>query len=202
MNNTLGCVIMAAGNSSRFGNANKLLQDFNDQTIIERTLNAIPFPLLDRCVLVANSESIIEIACKFNIQVLINTKPELGIGRTIKLGTTALGSSYNGYMYVVGDQPLLTKASITNLIDFWKLNPENIVSLGFGKRIGNPFIFPKTYFDELLGLEDNEYGRVIYHRHLDQLKTVQVPDEYELMDVDTIEDFDVLLEHIKKSPAK
>ena len=198
MENPIGCVIMAAGSSLRFGKKNKLLEDFADQTVIERVLNAVPYPLLERCILVAGSEEVIKIATQFNIQVLINTKPELGIGRTIKLGTAALGPSFNGYMYIVGDQPLLKHNTITRLIEFWQSHPDAVAALSYGKRIGNPVIFPQIYYNELMALDDDEYGRAVYSRHPDQMQTVQVSDEYELMDIDTAEDFEVLIEHHKK----
>ena len=38
---TLGCVILAAGNSTRFGN-NKLLVEIDGKMMIERALEAIP----------------------------------------------------------------------------------------------------------------------------------------------------------------
>ncbi len=198
MSNQIGCVIMAAGDSTRFGKSDKLLVDFAHETMIERVLNAVPFAQLDRSILVAGSEAVIQTVSRYNIQVVINTNPKLGIGRTIKLGTAALGPSYDGYMYIVGDQPLLTVDSITRLIQFWHENSDSIVSLAYGNRIGNPVIFPKAYFNELMNLADDEYGRVVYHRHLDQLKTVQVQDEYELMDVDTVEDLVVVKDHLKK----
>jgi len=198
MNRQIGCVIMAAGDSTRFGKSDKLLESFADETMIERVLSAIPFMLLDRCLLVAGSDDVIQTVSRYNIQVIINTKPKLGIGRTIKLGTAALGHFYDGYMYIVGDQPLLTTESITKLISFWRENPNNIVSLACGSRIGNPVIFPKSCFDELMNLADDEYGRIVYHRHLDQLKTVQVQDEYELLDIDTVEDMVVIKNHLKK----
>ncbi|MEX1307468.1 MAG: nucleotidyltransferase family protein [Eubacteriales bacterium] len=198
MSKKIGCVIMAAGSSVRFGKNNKLLETFDDTTVIERVLDAVPYSLIERCLLVAGSEEILNIATRYNIQVLINTKPELGIGRTIKLGTTALGPSFDGYMYIVGDQPLLSTASLTKLISFWRDNPTSIVSLGYENRIGNPMVFPKLYYPEMMALKDNEYGRVVYRRHIDQLKSVQVSDEYELMDIDTIEDLKVLKEHLKK----
>ncbi len=198
MSNQIGCVIMAAGDSTRFGENDKLLESFADETIIEHVLSAVPFGMLDRSLLVAGSEAVIQTVSKFNIQVIINTKPKLGIGRTIKLGTAALGPSYDGYMYIVGDQPLLTSDSITKLITFWREHPENIVSLAYGSRIGNPVIFPRACYEEIMGLADDEYGRVVYRRHLDLLKTVQISDEYELMDVDTIEDLVVVKDHLKK----
>ena len=37
----IGCVLMAAGNSTRFG-GNKLLTDFFGKTLIERAMEAIP----------------------------------------------------------------------------------------------------------------------------------------------------------------
>jgi len=198
MKTQIGCVIMAAGSSTRFGKNDKLLEEFANTTLIERMLEAVPFARLDRCLMVAGSTEVLKIATQYNIQVVINTKPELGIGRTIKLGTAALGAYYDGYMYLVGDQPLLNQNSIIQLIEFWEQNTDCIAALGYGKRIGNPVIFPNKYHDELMALSDSDYGRVVYQRHLDKLKTVQVANEYELMDIDTVDDLNKLINHYKK----
>ena len=52
MEPSLGCVIMGAGSSTRFGGKNKLLEPFADATVGEHVLNVLPFDIIDRSVLV------------------------------------------------------------------------------------------------------------------------------------------------------
>ena len=75
---------MGAGSSSRFGGTNKLLEPFADVTVGERVLNILPFDLIHRSVLVTGSDIEALYSGKYNIQVLINSQPTLGIGRTVK----------------------------------------------------------------------------------------------------------------------
>ena len=199
MEPSLGCVIMGAGSSSRFGGTNKLLEPFADSTVGERVLNVLPFDLIHRSVLVTGSDIEALYSGKYNIQVLINSQPTLGIGRTVKIGLAALGNTYDGYMFVVCDQPMLTNDSIIALINAWRSDPEAIMSLGYKGRIGNPVIFPASLYSELTRLKNHEYGRTVYLRHIDMLKHVEVADETELMDIDTVEDLEKLKQRNKKN---
>ncbi len=203
MEPSLGCVIMGAGSSTRFGGKNKLLEPFADATVGEHVLNVLPFDIIDRSVLVTGSDIVALYSGKYNIQVLINSQPELGIGRTVKIGLAALGDSFDGYMFVVCDQPMLTQTSVTALINAWRDDPEFIFSLGIKGRVGNPFIFPASLFEELAALENHEFGRTVYQRHREMLKQVVVSDEYELMDIDTVEDLEKLRQqHKKRNPHR
>jgi len=170
---------------------------FAGETIIEHVLSNIPLDMLSRCVLVTGSDKIESFAKKMNIETSQNKKPELGIGRTIKIGLEKLGSEFDGYMFAVCDQPLLTSTSIAGLIDFWKKEPDKIAALGFGSRSGNPVIFPSSLYEELSNLEDLQFGNVVYTRHNDIFRIFKATDEYELMDIDTIEDLNVLKKRIK-----
>jgi len=202
MKPSIACIIMAAGSSSRYGEKNKLLEIFNGKPIIERVLSKLPFARFDRCVLVTGSSDIAMYAGKYNIQVLINSHPELGIGRTIKIGLNAIGNSYDGYIFFVCDQPLLKRDTIIALINNWEKNPIHIMALGHKDRTGNPVIFPSFLYDELIQLEDHEPGRVVFNKHRDILFHVPVSDKFELMDIDTAEDLDILKKHNKKRTRK
>jgi molybdenum cofactor cytidylyltransferase len=197
MNIKIGCVIMAAGNSDRYGKDNKLLEPFNETTVIEQVLDNIPFEELETCILVTNNKKIIEIAEKRDIKVLINDRPKLGLGRTVKIGLKELNIGFEGYIFIVCDQPLLTKESIVGLINFWRKEPDKIASLGLGKRIGNPVIFPPSMYDDLLSIDDSEHGRVVMHNHKDLVRIYNVQDPYELMDIDNQDDLIELKKHIK-----
>ncbi len=186
----LGCVVMAAGDSRRF-NGNKLLAQYDGKMLIERTLQAVPDKEFHNVVVVSQYPEILDMAKKYGYISVLNSAPEDGVSLTIRLGLNALGD-VDGAMFMVADQPLLTKSSIQAEIEFYKREPDCIAAMAFGKRRGNPAIFPKDMFDELRELRGDVGGSVVIRAHDDKLRLYQIEDELELYDTDSVEELDDL----------
>ncbi|MBS7388540.1 MAG: NTP transferase domain-containing protein, partial [Eubacteriales bacterium] len=71
----IGCVLMAAGNSTRFG-GNKLLTDFFGKTLIERAMEAIPRDKLCRAAVVSQYDEALSMALDFGFLAVRNDRPE------------------------------------------------------------------------------------------------------------------------------
>ncbi|MNP49295.1 MobA-like NTP transferase domain protein [compost metagenome] len=95
-------------------------------------------------------------------------------------------------MFFTGDQPLLSKLTIKKMIDAFKNNPQNIVVPRYKERNGSPVIFSSIFIDELKALRGDKGGREVIKRNKDSLIFVEVENEYELMDIDTWEDYEKL----------
>ena len=102
---TLGCVVMAAGNASRFGE-NKLAAQLRGRSLILRTLETVPTEELDRVVVVTQYPEVMGLAEEFHFSAVHNDHPDYGISHTIELGLTGLRDC-DGVMFLVSDQPLL-----------------------------------------------------------------------------------------------
>ena len=189
----LGCVVMAAGNSSRFGE-NKLAQHVNGKTVFRRTLESIPAESFDGVVVVLNSPLFSDIVKDLNFTYIYNVFPEKGISRTIALGLSAL-SECDGVLFCVADQPLLRRESICALISLWRSAPDKIAALAHQGRRGNPCLFPARFFPELLALEGDRGGSAVIRRHEEELVLLEV-DSPQLQDIDTPEQFRALLDTI------
>ena len=155
----IGCVLMAAGNSTRFG-GNKLLTDFFGKTLIERAMEAIPRDKLCRAAVVSQYDEALSMALDFDFLTVRNDRPEDGVSRTIRLGLDALGD-VDAAMFMVADQPLLRRESVAGEIDFFAKNANSIVAMGHGARRGNPVIFPQEFFDELKALRGERGGGAV-----------------------------------------
>ena len=184
----IGCVILAAGNSSRFG-ANKLLAKFRGGPLIARAFGAIPPELSPQTVAVTQYEAVEALARESGFACVRNDAPELGISRSIRLGTEALLSrraELDGILYLVADQPLLTRETVLRLLEAFRTHPDRIVVPAAEGRQGNPCIFPKDLFPALQALSGDRGGKQIIRAHPDRVLTVEVPGEA-LDDVDTVE---------------
>ncbi|MFQ6937783.1 MAG: NTP transferase domain-containing protein [Oscillospiraceae bacterium] len=84
-----GCLLMAAGNASRFGE-NKLAACFDGQSLFSLALAAIPAEMFARVTVVSQYPALLEEASLAGFDTILNDRPEDGISRTIRLGTQAM----------------------------------------------------------------------------------------------------------------
>ena len=184
----LGCVLMAAGASVRFGEENKLLVPFRGEPLYRRAFSAIPRDLFHAVAAVSHYEEILAAAREEGFLPVYNPAPEDGVSLTVSLGLRAL-SDADAAMFLVADQPLLSKKTVEELIAFFLEAPAYIAAPAFGGKRGNPVIFPKAYFSELLALRGDRGGSAVIKAHPDALRLYPLRDERERFDVDTAEAF-------------
>ena len=178
----IGCVVMASGLSSRFGR-NKLLESWEGKSLIDRALEAVPCEKLHRVVVVTRFPEIQILAERKRFDCVWNDRPEDGISRTISLGLQQLHDS-DATLFMVCDQPRLTRGYVSAMLDFYRGHPENIVCMSFGGERGNPCVFPSAFFPELLALRGDTGGSAVIQQHEPLLLRFEVSNASELIDVD------------------
>lgn len=180
----IGCVLMAAGLSTRFGE-NKLLYPIGGRTVLERTLDAIPHCLFDSAVAIISDAKVAAIAAKNGYLCMYNEKASGGQGTTVALGAVAM-EGMDAALFCVADQPYLKQDSIRRLLESYV--PGRICALSYQGRRGNPVLFPFDLFGELAALPPDETGRAVCMRRIERLCLVETSCEQELWDIDTKED--------------
>lgn len=186
----INCIVMASGYGSRIG-TNKLLLEYRDKKLIEHIMDKILQINFYSRIVVAKDKEVLDIAGKRGFKVVENKNSILGQSESIKLGIENSPVA-EGYMFFTGDQPLLSKLIIKKMIDAFKNNPQNIVVPRYKERNGSPVIFSSIFIDELKALEGDKGGREVIKRNKDSLVFIDVDNEYELMDIDTWEDYEKL----------
>ena len=184
----LGCVVMAAGRASRFGE-DKLFAVLDGRTLIERALDAVPDGRFERVCVVSRGGRAAALAEKYGFVSVINDRPDLGASRTVRLGLDALGDA-GGAMFLVSDQPMLSRESVSRLIDLFLRDPSRIAALASGGTRGNPCVFPARFFAELRALTGDRGGSAVIRNHPEALVTLEVPAR-ELMDIDYKRDMEL-----------
>ena len=188
---TIGCVILAAGNAARFG-ANKLLTPFRGKPLIQWALEAIPAEPPGPVAVVTQYDAVAALARDFGFSAVRNEAPELGISHSVALGTRAVGPDCDGLIFLVADQPLLRRETVTALLDRFRAEPSKIVVPAAGERQGNPCVFPADLFPALEALTGDRGGRQVIRRHPERVVTVPA-EPSELADVDTLADLQKIL---------
>lgn len=185
----VGCLVMAAGNASRFGE-NKLTASFAGKSLFSLALAAIPSDTFARVTVVSQYDALLRQARQAGCAAVLNDRPEDGISRTIRLGTEAMATCA-GILYMVADQPLLRAESVARIVQHWQQNPSRIVSAAHNGHRGNPCLFPARFFPALCALQGDAGGASVLRQHPEALLLVEI-DEQELFDCDTKQALDIL----------
>lgn len=175
----IGCVVLASGESVRFG-GNKLLTPFRGKPMLAHLLLALP-PAL-HTVVVTRSEAVRTLAIGMGYRCVLHREPE--VRDTIRIGLAELPDT-EGCLFCVGDQPLLTAETLEKVIADFTAHPQAIVRAAYEGREGNPAIFPRALYGELSALGEGEAGVTVIRRHTALTRTVEAAFAAELTDVDT-----------------
>lgn len=176
----IGAVILAAGESKRFGR-NKLTEYFNGKPIIRRVIDSVNF--LDKVVIVGKYAE--ELLKYVNDQVVIyNPRWEMGMSESIKLGVRFF-QDYDGVLIVLGDMPLLNEETVRKIVSTFRSECSAVVPI-YNNIRGNPVLISRNLYNELMKLEGDIGAREILKNRKD-LCLVECGKEI-IVDVDTESD--------------
>ena len=140
----LGCVIMASGLGKRFG-GNKLMADFDGQPLICRALT-VTDGLFSHRVVVTRHADVASLCHAQNVPVILHDKPFRN--DTIRLGLDEVtrNGDISGCLFCPGDQPLLSRETIINLIDAFLADNKKLFALPFKTLLVPLFFFQAGHF--------------------------------------------------------
>ncbi len=192
----IAALVLAAGNSSRFG-SNKLLFKINGKSVLERTLLALSgFKFCKTAVVISNTD--LDDILGNHIEKILNKQTSLGIGKSIALGTTCLRKEASGILILLADQPLLTLDDIKKMTDEFLGDPTKIVACSVDGEVRNPIIFPSGYFDKLIKLSGDRGARDLANSHIGYVLRVEIEPSH-LLDIDSIEDVPIIEKKLKEN---
>lgn len=174
--NKIKKIVLAAGESKRFGDKNKLSEIINGKPIINHILDTL-FEIFDPSeliVIVGHEQNIIKnLIFNKDIKILENKDYRKGIGTSIALGMNNLNEDIDGVMIIPADMPYINSKDLINLEKkFMELNCVKVVMPEHNYRIGNPVILPRNYFKTLKSLKDDFGARsLIRKKDIVTLKT-------------------------------
>ena len=182
-------IILASGFSRRM-NRQKLMLNVGGLPIIERVIRAAKYSHIDEVILVYQNEEIREIAEKYGVKTVYNEKAAEGQSAAVKLGISSSHPGTDGFMFLVGDQPYLSSATINTLIDIFKRERHPVVVPIYAGKRGNPVIFSSILKDALYKLQGDCGGRVIIDQMPESVKLVNIKNSLEGVDIDTQEAYE------------
>jgi molybdenum cofactor cytidylyltransferase len=179
----IGGAVLASGSSARFG-ANKLLEDFLGRALVARAFARLPEGGLERRVVVTRWPQVASLARASGLTVVEHGF--FDVSDSVRLAVQAM-AGLDGALFLVGDQPLLTQASVEKLIAAFRARPDQAARLSWRGAAGNPIVFPARVFPFLGSLAPGETGRAALGRSGVPVRLVEAAAGYEMLDCDTSE---------------
>jgi molybdenum cofactor cytidylyltransferase len=187
MNNNIEAVVLAAGYSSR-AEAFKLELDLGGKTVIERCIEGMA-PLCSRIIVVGGYQidKIREILGNNpQVEIVFNSRYAEGMFTSVKTGMSQTRGER--IFFTPGDYPLINPEICCQLL---KVDGDIIIPT-FGGHKGHPVLFNGKIVRELLVENDSSNLRDFIQRR--GFQTLTVADDGILIDLDTQEDYQRILE--------
>jgi molybdenum cofactor cytidylyltransferase len=166
-------ILLAAGQSTRFGRQ-KLLEPWRGEPLVRNAARALIDAGLRPVVAVVSADPrLVDALAGLPLTAVENPHPENGISSSIAIGLRALPETVDAALIAVGDQPHLTAQAIEQLVDAFE--PGRIVVPRFGDHRGNPPVFARRFFTELLALTGDHGGQRVITPHPESVIEVSLP---------------------------
>jgi molybdenum cofactor cytidylyltransferase len=192
----VGAIVLAAGRSTRMGEAKQLLR-LGASTVLNKTLENVRAAGVDDVVLVLgfSAETIrqqLPVSVIDGLKVVVNQHYEKGMASSLREGLSALDPHPDAALIVLADQPFVRPQTLDQIIDRHRCsNAQIVIPLYKGFR-GNPVLLDRSVFPEVMGLDGDVGCRAIFGSHSEGIVKVEVDDEGILLDIDNKDDYERL----------
>lgn len=186
-------VILAAGSGSRIGQPKQLLQ-WRGESFIHIIAREALSANLDPVVVISGyaSEQIQGAVSDLPVHVAYNPEWRGGQSSSVKAGLRTLPGSCGACLFLLADQPLVSRHLIRSLVEEHAHTLAPIIAPLIDGQRGNPVLFDRVTFPDLLSLQGDIGGRALFSRFT--VSYIPWHDQNALIDVDTDMDYKRLLE--------
>ncbi len=187
---TVAAIVLAAGESQRFGQPKQLLQVGN-KTMLQHVVDVALDSPLEQVIVVLGCRAT-EIRARVAdrpVQVVVNEKWKSGLSSSVRAGLSALKPEVGAALFVLADQPGVTTEVIAKLVERYRQTRAPIVVPTHRGRRGNPVLFDRFLFTELMEVKGDQGGRRLIAEHGDELEEIEVETEAIFADIDTPDDY-------------
>jgi len=190
-------IILAGGSSIRFGRPKQLLK-LKGKYLLEYVLNAALGSELNHVVLVLGHDyqKILQAldtrTTHERLQVVINHRYLEGQSRSLQAGLLKIRQAFSSVMFLLGDQPMLDSNTIDHMLARFRHSGKDICVPVFKGKRGNPTIFNRVLYDQLMAIEGDIGARDIIRTNPERVLNIELDDPLCFFDIDSQKDFENL----------
>ena len=185
-------ILLAAGQSKRLKNENKLIKLFKKKLLINYILSSLIKSKVNKIIIVLGFEHL-KVKKKLlkskKIKFVINKNYKKGISSSIKTGLRSLSKRNKGFLIVQADMPNITKTTINKIILLINKSRKEIFLPRFKNRVGNPIGFKKSMIKNIYKIKGDRGAKDIIKKNSKKIKFVNIYSKSILTNFNTKKDF-------------
>jgi molybdenum cofactor cytidylyltransferase len=184
----VAAVILAAGRSTRMGGPNKLLAELGGKALVRIvTEQALASKAKDVIVVTGHQAEQVEQSLRgLKVKFVRNPDFASGLASSVKTGIAAAPENADGAVVCLGDMPLIDAHLIDRLIEAFAPDRGNLIAVPVSDgRRGNPVLWSRRFFNELMTLDGDIGARHLIAKHGEAVAEVPVEGHGAFLDIDT-----------------
>ncbi|MFY4813650.1 nucleotidyltransferase family protein [Haloarcula sp. AONF1] len=184
---TVGGVILAAGQSSRYKSGNKLLATVGGTAVVRHVAETACESSLSDVVAILGYEgvAVAEALEGLSLSVQHNDEYATGQSASVRHGVDyAQESDWEAALFLLGDMPFVRAETIERLLEAYRTGTATVVVPEHDGRRGNPVLFDNCHFDALASVSGDRGGRDIIET-TERTAFIEVEDPGVHWDIDT-----------------
>ena len=193
-------VVLAAGASRRFG-AQKLAAVVAGKPVVRWTVERVCASAVDEVIVVVapgpDAEPVRSALGGLTVRFVANPHAAEGLAASLGAGIAALTPETVAAVIALGDQPAIDTAVIDRSIAVWHATRTPIVAPSYRGMRGNPVLFARSVFVELLGVRGDQGARDVIARDPRRVALVAV-DQPMPLDVDEPASLNAVARHLTR----
>jgi molybdenum cofactor cytidylyltransferase len=187
-NRHVTAIVLAAGRSTRMGGPNKLLAELNGKKLVRIvTEQALASKASEVIVVTGHQAELVENSLQ-GLKVKFVRNPDFagGLASSVKAGIAAVPAGADGAVICLGDMPLIDAQLIDRLIETFAPDRGNLIAVPVSDgRRGNPVLWSRRFFGELMTLDGDVGARHLIAKHAEAVAEVPVEGFGAFLDIDT-----------------
>ncbi|MGY2807377.1 MULTISPECIES: NTP transferase domain-containing protein [unclassified Bradyrhizobium] len=187
-NRNVAAIVLAAGRSTRMGGPNKLLAELDGKKLARIVAEqALASKASEVIVVTGHQAELVEQALD-GLKVKFVRNPDFagGLASSVKAGIAAVSDSADGAIVCLGDMPLIDAKLIDRLIETFAPDRGHLIAVPVSEgRRGNPVLWSRRFFKELMTLDGDIGARHLITKHAEVVAEVPVDGDSAFLDIDT-----------------
>ena len=187
-NRNVAAVILAAGRSTRMGGPNKLLAELSGKTLVRIVTEQALASKASAVIVVTGHQAGRgrEGAARPEGEFVRNPDFADGLASSVKAGIAAVPAKADGAVVCLGDMPLIDAHLIDRLIEAFAPDRGDLIAVPVSDgRRGNPVLWSRRFFNELMTLDGDIGARHLIAKHGEAVAEVPVEGHGAFLDIDT-----------------
>ena len=185
-------ILLAAGQSKRTGNENKLIKIYKKKPLINHSLNTLHKSKVDKVIVVLGHQKkdLQKIIKKNNKNIFTyNKEYKKGMASSIKAGLRKLNKKDKGFIIVQSDMPFIKSSDINKIYNSIKSKKYLVHVLKYRNRVGNPIGFDISIMKKFKKIKGDVGAKFMVKRLKKETKFIKINNLKSFKDFDKVSDF-------------